>query len=75
MATNVNREIYARVWFVSKFGYPEHRNAALARLSLLREALRIDARFPSNQPILPTIETECWTWWHQVSAESENMAA
>jgi hypothetical protein len=72
---SINREVFARVWFVSKFGYPDHRNAALARLSMLREALRTDRRFPSKQPVLPTVETECWTWWHQVSAESEMINA
>lgn len=72
---SINREVFARVWFVSKFGFPEHRPAALARLAMLREGLRMDRRFPSRYPVLPVIETECWTWWHQVSAESETMAA
>ncbi len=71
MATpRINPEAFLRVWYVSKYGRREHRNGALARLQLLREALRLDHRFPSSQPVLPAIETECWTWWHQVDEES-----
>jgi hypothetical protein len=50
---SINREVFARVWFVSKFGYPDHRNAALARLSMLREALRTDRRFRRSSPSSP----------------------
>lgn len=70
-----NREIFSRVWFVSKFGRGEHRNAALARLSLIREAVRSDRKFPSKQPVLPVVETECWNWWHQVDEESSQALA
>lgn len=75
MASTINREIFARVWYVSKFGRPQHRNAALARLSLLRDAFRNDRRFPSEQPVLSAVETECWTWWHQVDEESQRVQA
>lgn len=73
--TMVNREVHTRVWYVSRYGQPELRNAALARLAMLREAVLVDRRFPSRQPMLPIIETECWTWWHQVSSEPVNSAA
>jgi hypothetical protein len=66
----INREVFSRIWFISKFGLPEHRNAALARLSLLRDALRSDRRFPSNHPVLSAVETECWNWWHEMDEES-----
>ncbi|HYF55841.1 MAG TPA: hypothetical protein VEA41_16420 [Salinarimonas sp.] len=71
----VNRAIFARVLFVSQYGRPEHRNGALARLALMKDALIADRRFPSDQPVLPAVETECWTWWHQVDAESARAIA
>ena len=75
MAANVNFAIFTRVMFVSQYGRPEHRNGALARLALLKDAIAADRRFPSAQPVLPAVETECWTWWHQVDAESARAIA
>ncbi len=64
----INLAIFSRVLFVSQYGRPEHRNGALARLALLRDALNADRRFPGGHPVLPAVETECWTWWHQVDS-------
>lgn len=67
-ATRVpNREIIARLLYVREAGTDDQRNAANARLSLLRDAYNADQRFPSGRPVLPAVETECWTWWHEVS--------
>ena len=62
-----NREIFARLLYVREVGSEDQRNAANARLALLRDAYNTDKRFPSTRPVLPAVETECWTWWHEVS--------
>ncbi|GGK44225.1 hypothetical protein [Salinarimonas ramus] len=64
-----NREIFARLLYVREVGNEDQRNAANARLALLRDAFNADRRFPSARPVMPAIETECWTWWHEVSTE------
>jgi hypothetical protein len=71
----INLAIFTRVLFISQYGRPEHRNGALARLALLKDALHADRRFPSAQPVLNAVETECWTWWHQVDSESARAIA
>jgi hypothetical protein len=62
-----NREIVYRLLFVTEQGNEDQRNAANARLASLRDAFSNDRRFPSSRPIMPSIETECWTWWHEVA--------
>lgn len=62
-----NREIFARLLYVREVGTEDQRNAANARLALLRDAFNADRRFPSARPVLAAVETECWTWWHEVS--------
>jgi hypothetical protein len=64
-----NREIVYRLLFVTEQGNDDQRNAANARLASLRDAFNNDRRFPSTRPIMPAIETECWTWWHEVANE------
>lgn len=64
-----NREIFYRLMYVREAGNQDQRNAANARLALLRDAYNNDQRFPSSRPVLPGIETECWTWWHEVSSQ------
>jgi hypothetical protein len=63
-----NREIVYRLLFVTEQGNPDQRNAANARLASLRDAFGNDRRFPSSRPIMPAIETESWTWWHEVAS-------
>ncbi len=62
-----NREIVYRLLFVTEQGNEDQRNAANARLASLRDAFNNDRRFPSSRPVMPAIETECWTWWHEVA--------
>jgi len=69
MARAPNREIFARLLYVREVGTDDLRNAANARLALLRDAFNADQRFPSGRPVLPAVETECWTWWHEVSTQ------
>lgn len=64
-----NREIFARLLYVREVGTEDQRNAANARLALLRDAFNADRRFPSSRPVMAAIETECWTWWHEISTE------
>ncbi|WP_372423166.1 hypothetical protein [Salinarimonas chemoclinalis] len=64
-----NREIFARLLYVREVGSEDQRNAANARLALLRDAFNTDKRFPSSRPVMAAVETECWTWWHEISTE------
>lgn len=65
-----NREILYRLLYVTEEGNTDQRNAANARLASLRDAYGNDRRFPSSRPVMPAIETECWTWWHEVASQS-----
>lgn len=63
-----NREIIGRLLYVAECGTSDQRNAANARLAAIRDAYRHDHRFPSSNPVVLALETECWTWWHQITA-------
>jgi hypothetical protein len=70
-----NREIVGRLLYVSKYGRPEHRNAALSRLALIKAAHACDDKYTSNSPVLNSVETEAWTWWHQIEEAAASVAA
>lgn len=69
-----NREIFARLLYVREVGAEDQRNGAEARIALLRDAFDADRRFPSLRPVLAAVETECWTWWHEVATAPVRIA-
>lgn len=64
-------DLIARLAHIIDYGTPDQKAAAHARVSLLREAYRIDREFPSSAPVQTVVETEIWNWWHKIMAQSQ----